>query len=230
MTITIEAPVEPQAPEVAALSEETRQELIALREGGMTLAELKTRFPQLTSEQIREVLPPTNKREATQRKAKEARTDVTKGVGGRSGKKASEPKPKQDEAPKPAPAPRYAEGVDELAARVLAARQVVGRTALAEALGLTGSAVWRAEHGRIHPGEVEPLTAAMEKIDERIQAGEFVKSERQPQAKQPSKTDLLHRIEVAAELLHTAKGDKSVGKSALIDSLLIVLEPAAPTK
>jgi hypothetical protein len=58
MTTTIEAPVEPQAPEVAALSDDTRKELIALREGGMTLAELKTRFPQLTGDQIREVLPP----------------------------------------------------------------------------------------------------------------------------------------------------------------------------
>ena len=79
MTATIEAPVEPQAPEVAELSEETRKALVELREGGMILAELKTRFPQLTSDQIREALPAGNVRE---RKAKAAKTEVVKGVGG----------------------------------------------------------------------------------------------------------------------------------------------------
>jgi hypothetical protein len=109
MTTTVEAPVEPQAPEVAALSDDTRRELIALRDGGMTLAELKTRFPQLTGDQIRQVLPPANRREAKQREAKEAKakvTESTQGTGGRSGKAKSEPKA---EAPKPAPTPRYVE-------------------------------------------------------------------------------------------------------------------------
>jgi hypothetical protein len=43
---------------VAALSDDTRREIVELREGGMTLAELRKRFPQLTSEQLRAVLPP----------------------------------------------------------------------------------------------------------------------------------------------------------------------------
>jgi hypothetical protein len=52
---------------VEAITDDTRKEIVELREGGMTLGELRKRFPQLTSEQIRDVLPPANAREAKAR-------------------------------------------------------------------------------------------------------------------------------------------------------------------
>jgi hypothetical protein len=229
MTTTLEAPVEPQAPEVAALSEDTRKELIALREGGMTLAELKTRFPQLTSEQIREVLPPGNARERKAKEAKAKVTESTQGTGGRSGKAKSTPKPKAEEAPKPEPKSRYVEDNDllvSLSERALACRQVVGRGKLAELLDTTGSAVWRYEQGRIHPDEVESLTAGLKKVEDRIAAGEFVKPDKAPAAKQASKTELAHRVETVIELVKAARGDKGITKVALVDSVLAVLDPS----
>jgi ribosome-binding protein aMBF1 (putative translation factor) len=220
MTTTLEAPVEPQAPEVAALSEETSKELIALREGGMTLAELKTRFPQLTSEQIREVLPAGNARE---RKAKAAKTEVTKGVGGRSGKAKSEPKV---EAPKPEPTPRYVEDQDiiiNLSERALACRQVVGRGKLAERLDTTQSAVWRFEQGRIHPNEVEGLKAGLDAVEKRIASGEFVKAEAAPKVAQPTKAELLHRVE--ATVTYLRDGTKGLSGKAVAEAALALLDP-----
>jgi hypothetical protein len=182
MTTTIEAPVEPQAPEVAELSEDTRKEIVALREGGMTLAELKARFPQLTPDQIREVLPPGNAHERKAREAKTKVTETTQGMGGRSGKQHSKspnaktppkpepaPKPAPEPAPKPAPEPRWITGKDaeDLVERTLAARQVIGRNRLAELLSVTGSAVWRFEDARIRPDEVEPLRKALAEVEKR---------------------------------------------------------------
>lgn len=211
--MTQTATQEPQAPEVGELSDDTRKEIVALREGGMTLAELKARFPQLTSEQLREVLPAGNARE---RKARQAKAPKAK------------PEPKV-EAPKPAPTPRYVEEkklAGDLADRVLAARQVVGRNRLAELLAVTGSAVWRFEQGRIHPDEVDGLISGLDAIEKRIAAGDFVKAAAQPKAKQASKADLTHRVEVVVELVKAARGDKSITKAGLVDSLLAVLDPS----
>jgi hypothetical protein len=229
MTATIVEAPEAQ-PEVAALSEDTRREVVGLRESGMTLAELKARFPQLTSDQIRSVLPPANKREATQRKAKEAKskvTEVTQGTGGRSGKKASNPAPKPKQAPKAAPASRYIEDNDlviNLSERALAVRQVVGRGSLAEALEVTGSAVWRFEQGRIHPTEVEGLQAGLKAMEDRIAAGEFVKPERQPKVAGPSKAELAHRVEEAVEYL---RGGTSGSGKSVAQAVLAILDPPA---
>lgn len=44
--------------EVEVLTHETRQEIVKLREDGLTLSELKERYPQLSGEQIRDLLPP----------------------------------------------------------------------------------------------------------------------------------------------------------------------------
>jgi hypothetical protein len=180
------------------------------------------------------VLPPGNARERKARQAKEAKvTEVTQGTGGRSGKKASEPKPKAAEEPKPEPKSRYMEDQDlviNLSERTLAARQVMGRSALAEALNTTGSAVWRFENGRIHPGEVKTLQDGLKQVEDRIAKGEFVKPEKQPAAKQASKADLIHRVEVVNELLQSARSDKSITKASLIDSALAVLAPTDAPK
>jgi hypothetical protein len=74
------------------------------------------------------------------------------------------------------------------------------------------------------------LTDALGMVEERIKGGEFAKDEKAPKAQAFTKADLTHRVEVVTELLRTAGSDKSVGKAALIDSLLAVLKPAAPTK
>lgn len=242
---------EPEAPEVAELTDDTCRELVALREGGMTLAELKARFPQLTGEQIREVLPPANARERKQRTtrakpktvqeaAKNAKpvggktSETRQGIGGRSGEAKTQPKAQEQKAeePKPAPAPRYVDKAEAgpLSDRVLAARKALGRKVLAEALGISESACWRAEQGHIHPAEVQALTEGVGKVEGRIESGEFKQEARQPKAAAPKKSELTHRIEVVVELLKSARGDKSITKPALIDSVLAVLDPTDAPK
>jgi hypothetical protein len=148
MTATVEAPkvsLDPGevAQTVEQVPDQLRAEIVAAREAGTTLAELKTKFgPQVAVDVIRELLPPMNACERKQREKKEGKvTETTQGVGGRSGKQESEPKAPKVDQPKPAPAPRYIEDhplVMDLSERTLAARQVMGRNTLAEALEATG--------------------------------------------------------------------------------------------
>ncbi len=63
--------------EVPVMTDDTRREIVELREAGTTLAELKAKFPQLTGDQIRDLLPPANKREAKAR-AKEVKVTEPK--------------------------------------------------------------------------------------------------------------------------------------------------------
>ncbi len=79
MTATqTEAPnADPTSSGLEAISDDTRREIVELREAGTTLHELRAKFPQLTSEQIRDLLPPANKREAKAR-AKEAKVTEPK--------------------------------------------------------------------------------------------------------------------------------------------------------
>jgi hypothetical protein len=200
-------------PEVAALSDDTRKEIVALREGGMTLAELKTRFPQLTSEQLREVLPAGNARE---RKAREA--------------KAPKSESKVEAAPKPEPAPRWVTGKDAeaLAERVLDARKIVGRNRLAELLSVTGSAVWRFENARIRPDELDGLISGMSQVDQRIEQGDFVKAATEPKAKTATKAELEHRLTTVMELVRQARDTTKVSeKNAALDLALTVDAPQA---
>jgi hypothetical protein len=224
----LEAPVE--EPNVAELSDDTHREILELREGGMTLAELKLRFPQLTGEQIRSLLPPGNARERKQRERKPKATvaEVTKGVGGRSGSKKSDTPKKQSakkaEAPK-AEEPKYVDDA-ELSARVLIVRQVVGRAKLAELLGISQSATWRAERDRVTPDEAGPLRTALAQVEERVAKGEFVKAPRQTKAAAPKKADLLAQREQVLHLVETARESKSVGTiHELLDKALAVLNP-----
>lgn len=87
--------------------------------------------------------------------------------------------------------------------------------------------MWRFENGRIHPNEVGDLDNRLDAVEDRINRGEFVKEERQPKAASPSKADLLHRVETAVEFVKTARSDKGVAKSALIDGVLALLDPPA---
>jgi hypothetical protein len=225
---------EPDAPEttritqVEDLPDPVRADIIARRQAGETLAELKTRFAHVDPTVIREVLPPANARERKQREAKQAKAaEVTKGIGGRSAEKQSEPKQPKAEQPKEPKAERYVEDPGDLPERAVAARQVMGRNALAEALGITGSACWRAEQGRIHEDEAEALKTGLAAVEKRIAAGEFVKAEKQPKAKAASKADLEHRIDTAVAFVQAARGDKGVTKSGLIDGVLTLMDPPA---
>jgi hypothetical protein len=231
MTATLEAPEVQAQPAVTEVTDEVRKEIVAQREQGMTLAELRKAHPGLSSEQIRDALPAGNARERQARakadhKPKTTET-TTQGVGGRSGTTKSQPKgkAKQTEEPKRAPAPRYASDLGDLPDRVVAARKLLGRKDLSEALGLGQSATWRAEQGRVHPKELEALTAALAKVEKRIAAGEFQKAtrERQPAV---SKADLIHRIEAVVTFVQGARSDKRVTKSGLIDAVLAVLDPS----
>jgi hypothetical protein len=220
--------LEPEvAPEVEALTDDTRRELVNLRESGMTLAELKVRFPQLTREQIRSCLPAGNARERKQRD-KATVTEVKQGLGGKSGDTQSKPKGKQvTEQPKEQkqPQPRYAEGVGDLADAVLATRRRVGRTVLAEFMGASQSQVWRWENSRVHPGEVDTVKAQVARF------GELPQPEaKSPKTPAPTKAELTHRIETVVELLRSAGSDKAITKAALIDSALAVLTPTDAPK
>ena len=106
---------------------------------------------------------------------------------------------------------------------MLTAREVVGRGKLAELLDITGSAVWRYEHGRIHPNEVEPLYEAIAKVEDRIAAGEFVKPDKAPAVKSPSKADLVNRIEAAVTYLR--EGTKGLSGKAVAEATLALLDP-----
>jgi hypothetical protein len=228
-TMTQTATQEPQAPEVARiervedLPDALRAQLVQSRREGQTLAELKAAYPHVAPEVIREVLPAGNARERKAREAKGKVTESTQGTGGRSGE--AKP-PKAEAAPKPPPAPRYVEDADllvSLSERTLACRQVVGRGALAEALGTTQSAVWRAEQGRIHPTEVEGLKAGLDAVEKRIAEGEFVKTAAEPRGAQPTKAELLHRVEATAEYLRT--GTKGLSGKAVAEAALALLDP-----
>jgi ribosome-binding protein aMBF1 (putative translation factor) len=224
-----------QVTRVEDLPDPVRREIVAQREAGTTLSELKANFPQVAGEVIREVLPPANAREARARerttwiKAKTAE-EAAKNARPVGGNPKAEDEAKKDE-PRPEPKPRYATDealVRALAERTLTARKVVGRDRLAELLGLSGSAVWRFEHSRIHPDEVEPLYEALAGVEDRIAAGEFARpaaASKTPKPKALSRSELAHRLDVLAELLRTARGDKSVSKTALVDAALAVIEP-----
>jgi hypothetical protein len=218
----LEAPVEEPT---AELTDEVRQQIVAARAEGLTLAELKLKFAPLSGDLIRSALPAGNARE---RKAKEAKTKVTEtiqGVGGRSGKAKSAAKPKVKADPKPAPTPRYVEDLGDLPDRVVAARKVLGRKVLAEALGINESSCWRAEQGRIRPGEVKSLTDALVKVEARVTAGEFKKATRGSKAAAPSKAVLVERVAATVAYL---RGDHkgSTGKS-VAEAALALLDPQA---
>jgi hypothetical protein len=66
-------------------------------------------------------------------------------------------------------APRYAPNMDDLSAKVLKAREDVGRKALAEFAEQSQSAIWRWERSRVQPGEVDAIRALVQ----RIEAGEL---------------------------------------------------------
>ena len=100
MTATTTSPQESQVPEapeviritlVGDLPEPVRADIIARRQAGETLAELKTRFAHVDPAIIREVLPPANKREAKQR---EAKTEVVKGVAAARARPSPNPSPR----------------------------------------------------------------------------------------------------------------------------------------
>jgi len=105
----------------------------------------------------------------------------------------------------------------------------MGRNVLTEALDTTGSAVWRYEHGRIHPDEVEPLYEAIAKVEDRIAAGEFVKPDKAPAVKSPSKAALEARIADTLTLLREAAADKKVTKAGALAAAIERLDPPQPT-
>ena len=145
-------------------------------------------------------------------------TEVVQGMGGQP--TTGEPTPKSI-APRPAPEPRYAEGMDNLSAQVLKAREQVGRKSLADFAMQSQSAIWRWERSRVHPTEVDAIRALVQRID----AGELPVPE--PKQSQGSKADLVARIESAVDLLGKSRGDKKVTKAALVDQVLDVLVPKA---
>jgi hypothetical protein len=123
--------------------------------------------------------------------------------------------------PKAEPEPRYAPDMDDLSAKVLAAREAVGRKALADFAGQSQSCIWRWERSRVHPGaEADAIRALVRRID----AGELPTPEPKPRA--DSKAELTHRIEVAVDLLGKSRGDRKVSKIDLVDAVLAVLMPA----
>jgi hypothetical protein len=78
-----EATAQPAQPKGTRMTAKVKAEIVAKREAGVTLAELRKQYPQFTSEQIREALPPlsiaeTKKPATTTRKAPTAKASTTK--------------------------------------------------------------------------------------------------------------------------------------------------------
>jgi hypothetical protein len=217
---------EPEAPtrieRVEDLPVDVRGAIITQREAGTTLSELKANFPQVAGEVIREVLPPANARERQAREKK---------ANGQPKPPKAEGETKPEPAPKPDPRPRYvedAEVLDQLSRQTVELRKVIGRDRLAELLGVSGSAVWRHEHRKTHPDEVDELRDGLVLLAARVEAGEFARpaaTTKAPKAKPVSMTELAHRLDVLAELLKSARGDKTISKAALVDAALAVIEP-----
>jgi hypothetical protein len=214
---------EPEAPEVARiervedLPDPVRGEIVADRQAGLTLSELKSKYAHVAPDVIREVLPPANQRERKQREAKQPK-------GGKAPQAKSEPEPKA------APEPRYATDLGDLPDEVLAARMVVGRSKLAELLNVSGSAVWRFEapRGRVHPEELDTLRDGIAKVHERIAAGEFVKVTAEPKTGAPSKAEAIHRLEIISKLVQDARGAKTLAAvRGYLDEIGKVVEPAS---
>ena len=119
MTTTVEAP-EPQAAEVAEAEEPTRitqaqdlpdpvrADIIARRQAGETLAELKTRFAHVDPAVIREVLPPANQRERKAREAKAKTAEVTQASAAAAARSSPSrsPRPSRSRSPHPSRATR----------------------------------------------------------------------------------------------------------------------------
>jgi hypothetical protein len=226
------APVEeheaaPRVERVEDLPDPVRREIVAARQSGLTLHELKSKFAHVAPDVIRECLPPGNAREAKARTTRaKPRTAAqaaksSKPVGGKPAAKKQEPAPKATEDKQP----RYVDDA-ELAEAVLKARKLLGRARLAEVVGASQSSIWRAENNRSYSTEVDDLREALRKVD----AGEVEVPTRGPRAKALGKADLVHRLEVVAELLRTGRSDKGITKAALVDSALAVLDPTDAPK
>jgi hypothetical protein len=145
-------------------------------------------------------------------------TTTTQGLGGKPASGERKPEPKAPVA-KAEPEPRYAPDMDDLSSAVLAAREQVGRKALAEFAEQTQSAIWRWERSRVHPTEVDAIRVLVR----RIEAGELPVPE--PKQSPGTRADLVARIETAVNLLGKSRGDKKVTKIALVDQVLAVLDP-----
>lgn len=109
-----------------------------------------------------------------------------------------------------AKASRYADAAvaESIAARLSGVR-VLGftRPALAELTGLTPGAVWRAENRRVHPTEVDVVTAALDKIDR----GEAQPSKRRGAVARGRAAELEARLDaVCRDLTAAVKDEKTV--------------------
>jgi hypothetical protein len=214
------------AQSVEQVPDQLKQEIAAARKSGATLAELKKTFgSQVHMDTMRELLPPMNAPEAKARTTRAKPKTVAqaaksaKPVGGKA--KSSE-KTEPTAAAAEAKEQRYVDDA-ELTSRVLAARKLLGRAKLAEVVGASQSAIWRAENSRSYSSEVEALRLALKRID----AGEVEVPIREPRTKALSKADLTHRIDTIIEFVRAARGDKQVTKSGLIDGVLVLLDPPA---
>lgn len=103
--------------------------------------------------------------------AKRAAASTTKRKNGAAAT-ATAPTPKAQpkaDAKTEAKAPaRYADAdtAQAVADRLAAARaKGFTRPAVMELTGYTASAIWRAENGRVHPGEVATVTAALDRVE-----------------------------------------------------------------
>jgi hypothetical protein len=79
---------------------------------------------------------------------------------------------------------------------------------LCELTGMNGSAVWRAQNGRIHPDEVATVTGVLD----RIESGEVTPPERatHARARRATRADLQARAARADALLAEADNVKTV--------------------
>jgi hypothetical protein len=90
-------------------------------------------------------------------------TEVKQGLGGRaaSGEPASSA---AKSVSNPKGENRYARGTEDASAAILEGRKLHGRPTLSAALGINQSTCWRWENGKVQPGEVDAIKAAVKTI------------------------------------------------------------------
>ncbi len=202
----------PRVERVEDLPDPDRQAIVAARETGSTLAEIKKAFPHVAPDVIPEVLPPASKREAKQR---EVRTPKDR--------PAAQPEPAEaKDEPKVDP-----QVAANLAERIVAARELPGasRSVVAALTGLTPGKVWRVEQGRVRPDEVAQVTEALDALERNGLPEEYRPKERPAAVACPTKAELVARVEAAVEFLRKARDDRSIAKAALVDTVLAYLDP-----
>jgi hypothetical protein len=245
-TVALEATPAAEAPQavqrieqIADLPDSVRADIVAARNDGHTLAEIKRDFPQVAPDVIREVLPPANQRERKAREARSPKADQPQAKATAAKGKTAQPKAEAKPKPPKAEPPKLVPTPDDLRTALVAVRGDFGRARLVELLADIDPAtaghnvIWKAEKGGENgTGAIVPAyVPALRELLRRIKDGEVQAPERKTTAgggpKGVTKAELEAKLDAVAKLLHAEW--RGVKPASFRDSLadIVGARPAA---